>query len=86
MFDRTTVEAKGREGGGDGAVGRLYLKSGKSLEPKGLQMIGPDEILCFELPGGGGFGPAEDRDPARLDADRRAGLVTGTCSTRNDEN
>ena len=67
-------------------MGRLYLKSGKSLEPKGLQMIGPDELLCFELPGGGGFGPAEDRDPAQLDADRRAGLVTGTCSTRNDEN
>ncbi|MBT4720449.1 MAG: hydantoinase B/oxoprolinase family protein, partial [Rhodospirillaceae bacterium] len=61
---------------GNGAVGNLYLKSGKPLEPKGFQLVGPNDRLCFELPGGGGFGPAEDRDPAEMDADRRAGLVT----------
>jgi N-methylhydantoinase B/oxoprolinase/acetone carboxylase alpha subunit len=83
MFDRTTVEAQGREGGGNGAVGNLYLKSGKKLAPKGLQLIGPNERLCFELPGGGGFGPAGDRDPVRLNADRRAGLVTINQSSRN---
>ena len=76
MFDRTTVAARGREGGGNGAVGNLYLKSGKPLEPKGFQLVGPNDRLCFEFPGGGGFGPAEDRDPAEMDADRRAGLVT----------
>ncbi len=85
MFDRTNVAAKGREGGGNGATGRLYLKSGKPLDPKGLQLIGANERLCFELPGGGGFGPAEKRDPESLEADRRAGLVTGSGSPKNEE-
>jgi len=90
MFDRTEVAAKGRNGGGNGAVGKLFLKSGKQLEPKGLQLIGPGERVCFELPGGGGFGLANGRDPVRLDDDRRAGLVTGRVAesepgTKTDE-
>ena len=76
MFDRTTVQARGRAGGEDGAGGSLGLKSGKPLEPKGFQLIGPDERMAFELPGGGGFGPVEDRDPASTEADQRAGLMT----------
>jgi len=75
MFDRTTVEAEGRAGGGDGARGALFRKSGEALEPKGLQIIPPDERLCFELPGGGGYGPAEERDAEAIEADRQAGLL-----------
>ena len=76
MFDRTTVQARGREGGESGSFGKLGLKSGKGLEPKGLQMIAPNERMYFELPGGGGFGPAVDRDPEQIGDDQRAGLVT----------
>jgi N-methylhydantoinase B/oxoprolinase/acetone carboxylase alpha subunit len=75
MFDRTTVQAQGRKGGGSGAMGELGLKSGTGLEPKGLQLIGPDERMVFALPGGGGFGPAGDRDPEQIEADNRAGLT-----------
>ena len=76
MFDRTTIEAKGRAGGANGEVGELYLQFGRQLDPKGLQLIGPNERLCFDLPGGGGFGPADQRDPAMAADDRRAGLLT----------
>jgi len=83
MFDRTTVEAQGRAGGEDGSRGRLYLKSGKELEPKGLQLIGPNERLCFDLPGGGGFGPPEGRDTQSRADDLRAGLVSAEQSGVN---
>jgi N-methylhydantoinase B/oxoprolinase/acetone carboxylase alpha subunit len=76
MFDRTTIEAKSRGGGENGAVGKLFLESGAPLDPKGLQLIGPNERLCFDLPGGGGFGPADQRNPMRAAEDRRAGLLT----------
>jgi N-methylhydantoinase B/oxoprolinase/acetone carboxylase alpha subunit len=76
MFDRTTVQARGREGGGKGANGSLGLKSGIKLEPKGFQIIGPDERMVFELPGGGGYGPEAKRDPAQQSDDQKAGLFT----------
>lgn len=75
MFDRTTVAARGRQGGGDGAPGSLGLVSGAALQPKGYQLIGPRERLRFDVPGGGGFGPPEGRDPAARARDIRAGLV-----------
>lgn len=77
MFDRTTQRAQGRQGGEAGAIGRLHLASGAPLAPKGFQLIAPGERMCFHLPGGGGFGPAADRDPAAIAADRRAGLLDG---------
>ncbi|MBT3701862.1 MAG: hydantoinase B/oxoprolinase family protein, partial [Alphaproteobacteria bacterium] len=76
MFDRTTVQARGREGGESGSFGKLGLTSGQDLEPKGLQIIGPNERMYFELPGGGGFGPATDRDPGLVGDDQRAGLYS----------
>jgi N-methylhydantoinase B/oxoprolinase/acetone carboxylase alpha subunit len=83
MFDRTTVQARGRAGGESGSYGHLKLKSGKTLQPKGLQIIGPDERMVFELPGGGGFGPAEKRDPVSAQEDERAGLLADTKSDDN---
>lgn len=77
MFDRTTQRAQGRQGGDAGAIGSLNLASGAPLAPKGFQLIGPGERMCFHLPGGGGFGPVTDRDPAAIAADRRAGLLEG---------
>ena len=75
MFDRTTVGAIGRAGGENGSVGRLFLVSGKKLESKGFQLIGPGERICFEVPGGGGFGPKNKRDPIEEENDKRAGLL-----------
>ena len=75
MFDRTTVEPSGRAGGKNGSVGRLYLESGQLLDPKGFQLIGPNERMCFEIPGGGGFGDPSNRNRENRAVDVRSGLL-----------
>jgi N-methylhydantoinase B len=73
MFDRVNHPAKGRDGGGPGAAGRVALDDGTVLKPKGWQHVPAGRRLILNLPGGGGFG-----DPARRShADRQADLVKG---------
>jgi N-methylhydantoinase B len=74
-FDRIDHPARGRDGGGDGAPGRVALASGARLRGKGFQTVEPGERLVIETPGGGGIGPASERDPKRVGADRAAGLA-----------
>ena len=76
VFDRVAHAPRGREGGEDGAPGVVRLRSGAMLKTKGYQVIPAGDRLVLELPGGGGLGPAADRDPARVTADRRDDLVT----------
>lgn len=61
MFDRINHPARGRDGGGPGAAGRVYLKSGAALRGKGTEIIPTGETLVLETPGGGGLGIAEAR-------------------------
>ncbi|RQP05949.1 hydantoinase B/oxoprolinase family protein (plasmid) [Paracoccus sp. MA] len=67
MFDRVGHAARGRDGGKDGAPGRVALDDGTELRPKGWQHVPAGRRLVLQLPGGGGFG-----DPARRGADARA--------------
>ena len=77
MFDRVNHPARGRDGGEDGAPGVVKLCDGTKLRPKGWQHVPAGKRLILKAPGGGGFGPAEHRDPeARVD-DRIKGYVTG---------
>ena len=75
VFDRVQHPPRGREGGQDGAPGRVSLKSGALLRTKGYQLIPTGDRLLLELPGGGGLGPPDQRDPALVERDRRDGLV-----------
>lgn len=75
MFDRIDHPARGRAGGGDGAPGRVSLDDGTALAGKGRQFVPPGRRLVLELPGGGGYGPPEERDEALSAADRAAGIV-----------
>jgi len=76
MFDRIDHPAHGRDGGHDGAPGRVSLASGRTLRGKGQQTIPSGERLRLELPGGGGFGDPRERDPEKVKADVRDGLVS----------
>ncbi len=67
---------RGRDGGGDGAPGRVSLKSGAALRTKGFQVIPDGDRLVLELPGGGGTGNPAERDPAAVARDLRDGLVS----------
>ena len=74
-FERVHFPARGRDGGGEGAKGRLHLTSGKVLRNKGFQPIPKGERLIVEMPGGGGYGDPKSRDPAYVAADARAGFI-----------
>ena len=76
MFDRVIHPPRGRNGGGNGQTGRLYLKSGKEMQGKGRQSVPAGDRLIIEMPGGGGLGKAIDRDLERVEADVRNGFVS----------
>lgn len=77
MFDRVVHPPRGRNGGGEGRTGRLYLKSGAAeLKGKGRQVIPRGERLVIEMPGGGGLGDPLERDADRVATDVRNGFVS----------
>ena len=76
MFDRVHHAARGREGGGAGAPGRVELAEGAPLSAKGRQLVKQGQRLRLSLPGGGGYGPPEQRNSAAVAADIAAGFIT----------
>jgi len=82
-FDRVVHAARGREGGGTGATGRLSLGSGTQLRAKGLQTVPNGETLLVEMPGGGGFGDPRARPAAAVASDVAAGLVSAAAAARD---
>ena len=75
-FERINNPARGRDGGGLGAPGRVSLVSGKSIRSKGRQTIPGGDFIRLELPGGGGFGDPATRDPDQVALDVADGLIT----------
>ena len=75
-FDRISNAPRGREGGLNGAPGRVAQKGGALLRTKGLQVIPDGERLILELPGGAGMGEPTERDPILVARDVRDGLVS----------
>jgi len=65
MFDRVVFPARGHQGGGSGASGKVGMDDGTVMQPKGTQRIPEGKRLVLDLPGGGGYGKAADR-PAEL--------------------
>jgi N-methylhydantoinase B len=82
-FERVKFPARGRNGGGPGQCGRVSLKSGTELKPKGLQVIPPNDRLVIEMPGGGGMGPASKRDPSAIQRDMRLGYLSAMAAKRD---
>ena len=75
-FDRIDYPARGRDGGGDGGAGALYLASGARLRGKGTQTISRGERLIVHTPGGGGYGAATARPSERVEQDLIDELVS----------
>ena len=76
MFDRVKNPARGRDGGMPGGEGRVELADGTTLRAKGRQLIKNGQRLRLSLPGGGGYGAPDKRDPALVESDLEAGLIT----------
>ena len=76
MFERVDNAPRGRNGGADGATGRVALASGADLRPKGQQTIPPHDRLRLEMAGGGGFGHPHERPAEQVAEDARNGIVS----------
>ncbi|WP_233238033.1 hydantoinase B/oxoprolinase family protein [Bordetella sp. LUAb4] len=76
MAERTREEAaaQGLAGGEAGAPGAVIL-NGKVVNPKIQHVLNPGEVVELLTPGGGGFGPARQRDPAATLRDVQDGYV-----------
>ena len=64
----------GRQGGGNGRLERILLND-EPVEAGSPFELSKGDVLVLELPGGGGFGPAKERDPLLQAADRKDGLL-----------
>jgi N-methylhydantoinase B len=82
-FERVGNPARGRDGGGIGAPGRVTLVSGKPIGPKGRQSVPGGDFIRLELPGGGGFGDPAERDPEQVALDVADGLISREAIERD---
>ncbi|HWB52117.1 MAG TPA: hydantoinase B/oxoprolinase family protein [Stellaceae bacterium] len=82
-FERINNPARGRDGGGLGAPGKVSLVSGKAIRSKGRQTIPGGDFIRLELPGGGGFGDPAARDPDQVALDVADGLITAETARRD---
>lgn len=79
--ERLRHPAKGIRGGGAGRPGQVVL-NGKSLRGKETFHMSHGDVLRLETPGGGGYGPPEEREAELLARDREDGLVENVSRWR----
>jgi N-methylhydantoinase B len=82
LHDRIRFSPRGYRGGGDGARGAFQLSDGSHPDPKIQQTLAPGVEIVMDLPGGGGFGPPLERDPAAVLADVVEEKVTRESAER----
>ena len=75
--ERVLNPARGRQGGGAGAPGRIRIgPDGPDLPGKGEVRVKAGETLLFETPGGGGFGDPQAREREAVRRDLHEGLIS----------
>ncbi|MFV2052412.1 hydantoinase B/oxoprolinase family protein [Aliiroseovarius sp. YM-037] len=81
--ERVLNPAKGRHGGMAGAAGRIRIgHDGADLPSKGEVRVKAGKTLIFETPGGGGFGPPQERNDEDIQRDLDEGLISQTAARR----
>ena len=76
MFERVRNAARGRDGGGSGARGRVYVPGAGKMRVKGREVVPPGRRIVLETPGGGGLGDPRRRDRNRVERDILDGFVS----------
>ena len=76
MFDRVVHPPRGRDGGGDGATAKVYIKDGPQLRGMGRETIPAGHSMVLETAGGGGRGEAPERDAEAIALDRLNELIS----------
>jgi N-methylhydantoinase B len=89
QVDRVHCRPWGLAGGGEGAGNQVTLRiAGKEITdlPNAkvhMKRLNPGDALTVRAGGGGGFGPALERDPARVADDVREGYVSVAAAAEN---
>jgi N-methylhydantoinase B len=87
--ERGRFPPRGVCGGGDAALNgfRFEQSDGWHEAPMASKMVGirlkRGQHLRIESPGGGGYGPVAERDPAKIAEDVRLGYVTAEAAARD---
>ncbi|HLW46932.1 MAG TPA: hydantoinase B/oxoprolinase family protein [bacterium] len=77
LYERIAHPAAGLLGGGAGAAGAVTTNDPASpVRPKTRTLLPAGTEVTLNLPGGGGFGPPAERDPALVAEDVRNGYVS----------
>ena len=82
MFERVRNAARGREGGGAGAPGRVHVPGAGELRVKGREVVPPGHRIVLATPGGGGLGDPRRRDREKVREDVLDGYVTAEAAGR----
>ena len=67
LTDRTKMPARGLLGGADGKTGGVYLNGKLVAQAKRVIDVNHEDWLALHLPGGGGFGPSDEKDGLAID-------------------
>ena len=76
LCDRTAHPAAGFRGGHPGAPGEVLIDGVAPANPKAEQVIAPGALVEVRLPGGGGYGPPNERDAELIERDLLESYVT----------
>ncbi|MFZ0217983.1 MAG: hydantoinase B/oxoprolinase family protein [Candidatus Dormiibacterota bacterium] len=76
LSDRFRHAAAGYAGGRPGARSRFSTSTGGRRDPKLSLGLPAGARFTLQLPGGGGFGDPQERDPALVEEDLREGLIS----------
>jgi N-methylhydantoinase B len=82
-YDRIEHPPRGREGGKDGAAGKVALASGPKLRGKGQQTVPVGDRVLIDMPGGGGLGHPWQRAIQSVADDVRTGFVSPEAARRD---
>jgi N-methylhydantoinase B len=74
MAERCRFPAPGAAGGAAGAPGELTI-DGAAVDYRRNVVLTKGQTVVLRTPGGGGFGPAVERDATLAEEDRRQGYV-----------
>ena len=83
MFERVRNAARGRDGGGAGAPGRVTVPGVGELRVKGREVVPPGCRIVLETPGGGGLGDPRSRCADKIRDDVLDGLVSPEAAARD---
>jgi len=81
--DREHHPAKGILGGQAGGPAAAQLNDGTRLPLKSVTSIAPDATVSLLFAGGGGYSPAQQREPAAIASDLAEGLISKEAAQRD---